>query len=73
MKLIATVSSNENGHCSAEPAIVVVNQSTVPLSCSTLHSKISLECALVVGDSKRAENKNQGVLKCYKRRRLSAC
>ncbi|KAL3649142.1 hypothetical protein CASFOL_005545 [Castilleja foliolosa] len=69
----ATVPGNENGDCcSAEPAIVV-DQSTAPFSCSTLHTKISLECALVAGNSKRAENKNEGIVKCYKRRRLSTC
>ncbi|KAL3616178.1 hypothetical protein CASFOL_039568 [Castilleja foliolosa] len=70
---IGTVSGNENVDCSAESATAVVDQSTAPLSGSTLHTKISLECALVVSDNKLAINKNEGVLKCYKRRRLSAC
>ncbi|KAL6576976.1 hypothetical protein OROMI_011252 [Orobanche minor] len=49
-----------------------VDQSTAP-NCSPLHTKILLECHFGLNDIKQAENKNEGVLKCYKRRKLSVC
>ncbi|KAI3453866.1 hypothetical protein Pfo_010529 [Paulownia fortunei] len=68
---IATVTDNENGNCSAQLAIVV-DQSTLP-NCLPFQTNISLECPVGITDDKQAEDNGEGILKCYKRRRISAC
>ncbi|KAL6555494.1 hypothetical protein OROHE_007166 [Orobanche hederae] len=63
---IPAVTDNENDRCSTA---IVVDQSIAP-NCSPLHTKILLECHFGLNDIKQAENKNEGVLKCYKRRKF---
>lgn len=71
---IATSADNENGNCSPEFAIMINrNQSTLPGS-SACPTMISLDCpAGIPCDNKAEGNKSRGVLKCYKRRRVSSC
>ncbi|PIN25448.1 Histone acetyltransferase [Handroanthus impetiginosus] len=68
----ATGADNENGSCSTHLAIVV-DQSSLP---NPLHfkTKISLDCPVTQNDEKQqGEENSDGLLKCYKRRRISAC
>ncbi|CAA0842328.1 PHD finger transcription factor- putative [Striga hermonthica] len=68
---VAAVSDRENGNCSDHLAIVV-NQSE-PSNCSPLNLKIVLEFPSGVTDNKPDENKTEGVIKCYKRRKYLSC
>ncbi|KAK6117019.1 hypothetical protein DH2020_049263 [Rehmannia glutinosa] len=67
---IAPVVDSTNDNSSAQLAIV--DQSTHP-SCSPFQTNISSECTIVVTDEKQAGNSSKGILKCYTRRRISAC
>ncbi|CAI9776483.1 unnamed protein product [Fraxinus pennsylvanica] len=63
---------NENGNDSSQEAILV-NEPTI-LDCPSFETGITVECHAGVTDHKQVEdNKRNGIIKCYKRRRMSAC
>ncbi|KAL2488623.1 increased DNA methylation 1-like [Forsythia ovata] len=50
-----------------------VNQTT-PLNCPSFGTGITVECPVGVPDNKQVEDSNRdGLIKCYKRRRISVC
>ncbi|KAL0388976.1 UNVERIFIED_CONTAM: Increased DNA methylation 1 [Sesamum calycinum] len=67
---IATGLDN-NGSCPAQLALVM-DQPTLP-NCLPFQTKISIDCPVGVSNDKQAEDNSEGLLKCYKRRRISAC
>ncbi|GER28061.1 acyl-CoA N-acyltransferase [Striga asiatica] len=68
---VAAVSDRENGNCSDHLAIVV--DQSEPSNCSPLNLKIVLEFPSGVTANKPDENKTEGVIKCYKRRKYLSC
>uniref|UniRef100_A0A5B7BUP7 PHD finger transcription factor n=1 Tax=Davidia involucrata TaxID=16924 RepID=A0A5B7BUP7_DAVIN len=61
-----------DGSNSMSPLVVVENQWTC-LECIPYQSEISLDCSVEDVDHKEGENTGNGLFKCYKRRRISAC
>ncbi|KAG8371508.1 hypothetical protein BUALT_Bualt13G0094900 [Buddleja alternifolia] len=68
---IATGTDDNYGSCSAQLAIAV--DEPTHTNCSTFQTNISVELPVGVVDDKQVEENNEGLLKCYKRRRISAC
>ncbi|KAL7124732.1 hypothetical protein ABFS83_14G068700 [Erythranthe nasuta] len=66
----ATVAENENGNCSSQSAIEVAEYK--PSNCVPVQTDISLQHPVVISNVGQ-ENNGRAVLKCYKRRRVSAC
>ncbi|XP_042042060.1 uncharacterized protein LOC121787416 [Salvia splendens] len=66
-----TVADNGDAGCSTEKAIVVVDQPTVP-DYSSLHPALDYPL-LSTSSGTQSESSTQVTLKCYKRRKVSAC
>ncbi|KAL0434728.1 UNVERIFIED_CONTAM: hypothetical protein Sradi_0180700 [Sesamum radiatum] len=42
-------------------------------NCLPFQTRISIDCPVGVSNDKQTEDNSEGRLKCYKRRRISAC